>query len=317
MVNMKNALIIGTETATNGLESGASLRLRSIERLLSDGGYEVTIVSRGQAKQFLTKNWGIIALVSFSTAKFLRKSRKKTKKLWFDSTDSWTLTRLSLAKKSRLEHLVLLARDFFWVWTAPKIDLITFITRRDAIEERSWWKGRSEPLVFPIKPLDRLVVNSEVSKLIFVGDGSYGPNVEALKFLEEVLNHLDEDTKIHLYGKNLSSSSSSFICHGYVPSDELYESSDIHLAPISSGGGLKLKVAVPLWNGLRVVATPEAANGFNIGPNLRVAPTVELFASEIRTLIEANFTIQPAPKDAIFEIDDSDRTYEWVTSRGK
>jgi Glycosyl transferases group 1 len=314
---MKNALIIGTETATNGLESGASLRLRSIERLLSDGGYEVTIASRGEAKQFLSREWGIIALVSFSTAKFLRRARKKTKNLWFDSTDSWTLTRMSLAKMGRLEHLVLLARDLFWVWTAPKIDLITFITQRDAIQERSWWKDRSAPLIFPIKPLDRLVVNSHDSKLVFVGDGSYGPNVAALKFLEEVLNYLNDDTKVHLYGKNLSSSSPSFICHGYVPNDELYESSDIHLAPISSGGGLKLKVAVPLWNGLRVVATPEAANGFNIGPNLRVAPTVELFASEIRTLIEANSTIQPAPKDAIFEIDDSDRTYGWVTSREK
>jgi hypothetical protein len=283
---MRSALIIGTEVATNGLESGASIRVDSIKDLLTKNGYHVDITSRAHAKNALTSDWDLVVLVSFSTSKFLRLARKKAQTIWFDPTDSWTLTRFSLFRKGDVKQILLLVRDLFWIWTAPNIDLITFITRRDSTKEQAWWKYRSSPFIFPVQGLDREVELGNGPRLVFIGDGSYGPNKNALTFLSHTLKYLPSTLNIHVFGTGVSIPNSKFIIHGYVPRSELYSARDIHLAPITMGGGLKLKVAIPLWNGLHVVSTEEAAVGFKNSDSLKIANTPKQFADAIMNSIE-------------------------------
>jgi hypothetical protein len=281
MAKTKTALIIGTEVSTNGFESGGSLRIDSIRKLLEAKGFDVTVTSRATAKNFLSSEWNLVTLVSFSTAKFLRLARKRGESLWFDPTDSWTLTRLSLLKNGDLKQVLLFLRDMFWVWTSPTLDLVTFISERDATRERFWWKYRKAPVIYGIHGLDREIFPASSPRLVFIGDGDYSPNNVGLDFLSRVLDFLPPTTKIHLFGRNLVTDDERFVCHGYSSTQELYFENDIHLAPIAYGGGLKLKVAIPLWNGLRVVSTPEGANGFYPSPNLKVARTPDLFANSI------------------------------------
>lgn len=302
----KRALIIGTETATSDNESGASLRLNSIKDLVKEAGFETQVASRTNAQTYLESNWDLIVVVSYSAARFLRASRKKAQNLWFDSTDSWRLSRMSMFRIGDFKSLILLFRDIFWTWTAPKINLITFITLKDASAEKYWWRFRSKPLVFPIYNLDREIELSKEFRLVFVGDGNYLPNIKAVQYLEKCLKYLPENHKIEVFGNGFKSNNGRIFLHGYVPNSELYKSGDIYLAPINQGSGLKLKVAVPLWNGLRVVATHKASNGFANVVNLYKAENYIDFAQKIMTAIGDISVRVSAPKGSIYEMDETE-----------
>ena len=297
-MNRKNALIIGTEFATNGLESGGSLRVSGIRKILERLGFNVHVVSRDSAKKSLRNKWDLIVLVSFATAKLLRRARKSSSFIWFDSTDSWRLTRFSLIRSGDLKQIPLLIRDLFWLWIAPKIDLLTFITRRDAEYEKTWWIERIPPFIIPVNDLLRPVNHSPEIRLVFVGDGKYQPNMHSIDFLTRVLDLLPMNFEIHVYGRGFECSDSRFIVHGYCPNEKMYFENDIHLAPIESGAGLKLKVAVPLMNGLKVISTPEGAIGFSGNQNLHIAVNEESFAKHIFHLIKA-----PGPSNRISQTD--------------
>lgn len=311
-MNRKNALIIGTEVATNGLESGGSLRINGIRELLTGLGLNVHVVSRRNAKKSLVNEWDLIVLVSFATAKFLRRARKSSNAIWFDPTDSWRLTRFSLIRGGSFKHFLLLLRDLFWIWTSPSIDLLTFITKRDAEYEKFWWSKRLRPIIYPIQDLKRLVHPSSEIRLVFVGDGSYGPNAAAITFLTKVLQLLPVTSQIHIYGRGFRNLDARFVIHGYTPNEEMYFENDVHLAPISSGAGLKLKVAVPLANGLRVISTPEGANGLKQNPKLLIAPDEKSFASLILQLDVIRGIDRVSGSRDIYPIQEQARVSDWI-----
>ena len=318
MTRKREALIIGTAVAVNGLESGASLRVQSVKNLLESQGYATTIVARNCFKTQLNRNWDVIALTSFATAKCARKARRATSLLWFDSTDSWSKTRKSLIRKGYFLQVIAYLRDLFFIWTAPKFDLITFITEHDKEAEYSWWKFRVKPFVFPIVDLDREIEDSSSQRLVFVGDGSYRPNQQALKFLEDLHPLLKSKPTIHVFGRGFSSNHPGFVLHGYVEDRAFYQVGDIHLAPITSGAGLNLKVAIPLWNGLRVIATKEGSNGFRNIPAMSVSQTHEEFAKKIEVnLSESSSIVGSAPREAIFEVDESNLVKQIISIAGK
>ena len=309
------ALIIGTEVATNGFESGAALRLDSIKNLLDDAGFITSVASRGTAKTFLKSDWDLVVLISFSTSSLLRRARKSSKMLWFDPTDSWTLTRLSLLLSADIKQAFILIRDLFFIWTSPKIDLITFISERDSNREKLWWSRRSVPLILSIHGLDREVRPSKSPRLVFSGDGRYRPNQKALKFLSKTSEFLPPNLRIHLIGRGITNTRKNFIVHGYLTHQDMYFAKDIYLAPIKYGGGLKLKVAVPLWNGLRVISTPEGSSGFKISPRLKIASTPRGFAEQISKILrEDNQSEVSKPRNEIYLRHDEAEVRLWLAS---
>ena len=88
MSKPKEALIIGTRVATANHESGASLRLQTVKSALERSNFNVSISPLNEAKSSLTKHWDLIVVISYSSARILRRARKQTKFLWFDPTDS-------------------------------------------------------------------------------------------------------------------------------------------------------------------------------------------------------------------------------------
>lgn len=311
-MNRRNVLIIGTEVATNGLESGGSLRISAIKEFLTSLGLDVQVVSRRNARKALVHDWELIVLVSFATAKFLRRARKSSNAIWFDPTDSWRLTRFSLIREGDLRQIPLLLRDLFWIWTSPRIDLLTFITRRDSDYEKSWWSNRLNPIIYPVQNLNRLVRPSNEIRLVFVGDGSYGPNAAALSFLTNVLQLLPVTSQIHIYGRGFENLDSRFICHGYSSNQEMYFENDVHLAPITSGAGLKLKVAVPLANGLRVISTPEGATGLRENSKLLIANDEESFASLILQLEVIHDFNRGLDSIDIYQVQEQPMVNNWI-----
>jgi hypothetical protein len=314
MIKNKKALIIGTEVAVNGFESGASLRLNAIKKTLEDKGYSTKIASRSNAKSCLGDSWDVIALTSFATAKFARKARKSAPILWFDSTDSWSQTRVSLIRQGHLRQFLAYARDLYFIWTAPHFDLVTFISARDRDAEKIWWRFRTKPFIFAISNLDQKLKVSENHRLVFVGDGEYLPNKHAISFLGDMASKMSLGVPIHVFGRGFESSDTRFIFHGYVPTDLIYETSDIYLAPIFSGAGVKLKVAIPAWNGLRVVTTTEGANGLIELTNLAVAHSPLEFFEKIKSFLAEPAVVKCiAPRETIFEVDESFLVYERIS----
>ncbi len=313
MVESKNALVIGTDVATNGLESGGSLRVDTIRTMIEKAGIKVTVTSKTKVNDFLSSNWDLIVVVSYSCSRLLSQARDKTPNLWFDPTDSWRLSRLSLLRAGQISQLPRLFRDLFWLSRSPNIDLLTFISRRDALTEQNWWESRINPLILPVFELNRKVLQGESSRLVFVGDGKYVANRKSLDFLEEVLRYLPPSFEIHLFGDSLKCSNPRFKSHGYVSKSELYRTRDIHLVPIKFGSGLKLKAAVPLWNGLPVVATVEGANGLSLGGSLYVGNSPKEFAKEILVAQESGdiFLLNP-PKETVFVHNDLAEITTWL-----
>jgi hypothetical protein len=308
----KRALIIGTEFATNGIESGGALRVNGIKDLLESLSFIVRIVSRKNATELLRQDWDLVVLVSFATAKFLRRARKSSNILWFDPTDSWQMTHYSLIRSGSLRQIPILIRDLFWLWTAPRIDLLTFVTRRDAQHERAWWRDRLAPLIYPVHNLRRTINPSLETRFVFVGDGRYRPNTRAIKFLSKVLDFLPVSQQIQVYGRGFEGLDSRFVLHGYCPNEEMYFENDIHLAPMKSGSGLKLKVAVPLANGLKVISTLEGANGFSKNQNLITALNEESFAAKMLQLKGSQRLAKPILRADIYEDDDTALILNWI-----
>jgi glycosyltransferase involved in cell wall biosynthesis len=161
--------------------------------------------------------------------------------------------------------------------------------------------------------LNREVLQGESFRLVFVGDGKYVANRKSLKFLKEALRNLPSSYEIHLFGDSLKSSNPRFRSHGYVSTSELYRIGDIHLVPVKFGSGLKLKAAVPLWNGLPVVATLEGANGLRRSGSLFVGNSPKEFAEKI-LLAQKNtesFHLNP-PKETVFVDNDLTEINNWL-----
>jgi hypothetical protein len=292
--------------------------LQSVKHALEERDFVVTVSTLNEADSELTKYWDLIVVISYSSARILRRARKQSKFLWFDPTDSWTVSRISLFQAGDFKQIFILMRDLYWVWNSPRIDLITFITKRDALAEKIWWGRRIEPLIFPVSNLSRSVNTSYKIRYVFVGDGNYKPNKKALIFLAKVLDYLKDGVIVDVYGNDFESKDPRFRIHGYTNNSEIYSDWDIHLAPVTSGAGLKLKVAIPLFNGLHVVTTPEGANGFKTNRLLKVASTAKNFAGEIANVISENdFKVKDGGFVSLFQHDDSELLFEILESRFK
>ena len=300
----KTALIIATPTAVNGSISGASLRVATIRHLLEEAGCSTTVVSSAESGNHLEQSWDVVALVSYSTAIRANVARRKCELLWLDCTDSWKLSRLSMARQGKLVEALKYLRDWFVMSRAPKLDLITFISDRDRYAEQKWLAGRGHAYVIP-NHLPREKVNkSDTVRFVFVGPGNYGPNRQAIRFLGRVLDQLPANVFIDVFGKNpVGGGHPRLRFHGYTESGALYSEHDIHLVPITSGAGIKNKSAIPISLGLTVIATPEGAAGLAKNENLFIENDPVGFAARILQLVA-----EPAAGrsiGSIFEVDET------------
>lgn len=114
--------------------------------------------------------------------------------------------------------------------------------------------------------------------LLFMGDFRYPPNCTAGNYvvneLIPKLNGHSGDYEILIAGQNsqrfYSDSPNVKVLGAVEDIDALLSKVHIGLAPMRTVGGLSMKVVDYLVHGLRVVATPEAANGIELNPQMKV-----------------------------------------------
>lgn len=133
-------------------------------------------------------------------------------------------------------------------------------------------------------------------ELIFIGSYKWAPNVDAMiYFCQEMLPLLRQRVpqfRLRIVGsaptdevKALASDDVEVI--GFVPETTPFLlSSDISIAPLRYGGGIKGKIGEAMAHGLPVVSTSIGVEGFGfrIGEDVLVCDTPEAFVDAIETL---------------------------------
>ncbi len=304
------ALIVTNDIGLNGLESGASLRIETLQSLIEGLGLQVEKVSLRNFIDSPDKHYKLIVLTPFTAVRVSKKARKNSNILWLDHCDSWIQTRFSRLYNGELKQIVALMRDVYYLISKPKYEVQTFISLRDSriLRRRTALNTYIVPNVIKNYKLDP----SYDPRLVFIGDGKYKPNQSAVNYLESILKFLPKGTYIHVFGRGYKKSHPNIVFHGYAPSAELYRQGDVHLAPIFYGAGIKNKVAIPLSLGLPVVTTQQGANGINPCSGLYVENKPEKFVKAIQSATETQTPIFRNQK--IYSDDESSELIQFLRS---
>lgn len=165
------------------------------------------------------------------------------------------------------------------------------------------------PTMILPEPLD-MVTNlsaEECSDVLFVGNCSYPPNLQAAEYIIGQLAPLFPRKVFHIVGRNsdmLQTPHSNVHTYGFIESlSEIARKCRIGIAPLSSGSGLKIKVLTYLSLGLVVVGTKKAFAGFE--PSSYLIPTsLSAFANTINGVFS-----QQNPPDKSVVVDYFNSTY--------
>lgn len=137
---------------------------------------------------------------------------------------------------------------------------------------------------------------SDRLELIFIGSYKWAPNTDAIiYFCQEVLPILRKiipQLRLRIVGSAPTDeiralASEDITVVGFVPETTSYLlSSDISIAPLRYGGGIKGKIGEALAHGLPVVTTSIGSEGFGfqVGKDVLVGDTPQAFAEAIVTL---------------------------------
>ena len=111
---------------------------------------------------------------------------------------------------------------------------------------------------------------------------------------------------VNIVGRGYPERSNLAFCNflGYVADSDLYHDKDIHLAPIISGAGIKTKIALPLFLGLRVIALEQAATGLRFNKNLKIAKNICGFTHHIFDFEQDRLWAYEGITEKIYEKDD-------------
>jgi glycosyltransferase involved in cell wall biosynthesis len=176
-------------------------------------------------------------------------------------------------------------------------DALVPITELDANDFRAL--GCTRPIyVLPggvdEQPIDRR--NEQPNAIGFLGSLDYRPNQEAALWIaEELRPRLRRDADLHIAGSRapewlrarLAASGVSFA--GEVADAAAFIGSmRVMIAPIHSGGGMRIKILAAMAAGKPVVATTIGAEGIDItnGENIVIADDVEAFCNAIESLLD-------------------------------
>ena len=295
------ALVVGTPFAIKNHFSGAFKRVGDISEFLESLNFDVEIDDKIPNNE----RFDLICLVSYATAIQLKRARKQTRLLWFDATDSWSLTRQSLGYWKSPAGWARITRDIFFTRRARKADFVTFCSRRDASKHYS---SLQKTFVYTHSQPEWRELNDFGARLVFVGPYKYSPNKNAFVWLTDFYQkHREFSVPLYVYGAGYPDSDDIRInIIANAPDAEIYGCQDIHVVPIESGAGVKYKALTPISLGIHTIATHEGANGLKRDlPNLGIASNMIQFEELL-----INHGTESSPKqirvsNRILEDDDS------------
>jgi len=140
----------------------------------------------------------------------------------------------------------------------------------------------------PVLPKNNYALNKNTVSLVFHGDLTYKPNIEALRVINQICNPLVQCFAIGRVATSIINECQSVHFLGFV--DNLYAELakyDIYICPIQSGAGIKNKIIEAAGIGLPIIATRESVigTGLKAGVDYFEAQSVEDFTKNINILV--------------------------------
>lgn len=305
------ALVVTIRAATRGQSNGASLRVGDVVAALSAASHAADLVQELPASG---GPWCTAVVVSYAAAGKVRALRALAPRVWLDAMDSWLVVNGSGLRHAHPSFAARAARDGVRLLRMPPVDLVTYISAADRASDHATIRG-GRRLVLPGQPQPPVVRDSPDRRAMLVGDWTYQANRDGLRWLaRSVLPHLDG--VVDVYGAGADQFHHPRLrMHGYIPGDDhLYQSGDVHLAPLRFGAGVKRKVLQPLLAGLPVVTTTPGARGLRPHPLLDVRDDPVQFAARVVERLAAAPVLAPPQPSALFDADDHDQVLAWLRS---
>lgn len=137
-------------------------------------------------------------------------------------------------------------------------------------------------------------VHKEKSDILFIGNFSYFPNIDAVRYLyTEILPHLPKEIKVKIVGKNytklgIRDERVNFI--DYIDDiRDAYSTAFVFVSPIRIGGGTNFKVLEAMATRTPIVADPSRVKdlGATPGRDILIARDGREFAEKIQELYES------------------------------
>lgn len=299
----RSALLVTSDVSLDKAESGASIRLTTIQEILCKAKYTVTIITFENLFSIANEDfYDLVVVYGTTNASIIQRAKRQGTHIWYDACDSQMLLRLSLLRAGAGKEALVLARDTLRFLFLSKLDIVTFISETDSFWEVALKRATNKKFIFSNSYKIRSLTSHEPRRIVFIGDGNYLPNRKALKFIEKIADLLPKDMKVTVLGRDLISCHPKLIMKGYVDKKDLYKFGDIHIAPIKVGAGVKNKVAGPLLYGLNVITTRNGANGIRSVDNLHIAKSAKDFADTILRISDLKVS---SKNDNVFARDES------------
>ena len=187
-------------------------------------------------------------------------------------------------------------------------------------------KTRVIPLIYSVPPLSSRP-DSPIRNIVFVADFDHDANVDGIVyFCRQVLPLVVRrfpSARLRIVGSSppaevLDLAGPNVEVRGYVKDlNAVYDSSDIAIAPMRFGGGLKGKVAEAMAHGLPVVTNTVCLEGFGLTPgeNVMVGDTPDEMASAVASLFEEPTLLYQAVREKGWEFVRANFSQETVSTR--
>ena len=176
-------------------------------------------------------------------------------------------------------------------WYLPRFDQVVTCSRADAEAVGSL----AEVTVVPnaVRPPAEAPEPAARHDLLFVGNLSYAPNVEAARWLCEEVVPLLGDVTVALVGaapaaavRALADVDGVTVAADVPSVSPWYAGAKVAVAPVHAGGGTRTKVLEALAHHRPVVSTRLGTHGLDLGEVVLVADGPEDFAAACRSLLE-------------------------------
>lgn len=196
-------------------------------------------------------------------------------------------------------------------------DGVIAITEKDHVFFSTHFTNKNI-ITFPFTvDLKHYPVNTDYSTnaLFFIGAMDWHPNLEGVQwFLEKVwpiINTKYGNVRFYIAGKAMPESLKSSVHHNVLNMGEVEDAIKfmynypIMLAPLFSGGGLKIKMIEAMAAGKVVICTSLAAEGIDAvdGTHLLIAETAEAFVQKIDDCLSGKINLKRLGENAREHID--------------
>jgi glycosyltransferase involved in cell wall biosynthesis len=294
---LPNIILLRPKQKKESRKNGQNQRVETLHESLLEFGFPVQIVEvtrfpmpreyRSVLNLVATSD-SVLAITSFILLPWCLSPLGKKKIKIIDMMDSLTKTRKY-------------DRGGIFRWILGKFESLvsisfrsnhirTYISKYDRDSDREIIPQGIQTFVIPNSmALNNAGISSNLKRLVFVGDLNYLENRNMLSDLSIVLNAVEMD--LHIYGAGqvlMKTNSKNIKFHGECDDEELYQSGDLHLAPVRNMHGISSKVFHALARGVPVLTTEFGINGIKESAGLFVESDIRLWPVLINEIFLAS-----------------------------